>query len=169
MFIYRLESEVAGLFFCSPASEAPILLEEDGKKKNPGSFKICRARVKRFVMSVFLRRIHSLDIYLNLLKLMLYFIHYFNSSFKFTADEMMAKVQHQFREVHMDCKAGERNYIIYIRISVNLASNPGRHVISRLFQWTTIINQTAKTTTLVRVINSSLCYMKEDRTSTSTP
>ena len=33
---------------------------------------------------------------------MLYFIHYLIGSFKFTADEIRAEVQHQFLEVKMD-------------------------------------------------------------------
>ena len=41
--------------------------------------------------------------HLNLLKLVLYFSHYF-SSFKFTDDEIMALVQDQFCEFKMDLK-----------------------------------------------------------------
>ena len=40
----------------------------------------------------------------NLLKLVLYFSHYLISSFKFTADEIMGEVQHQFQEVKMVLK-----------------------------------------------------------------
>ena len=36
---------------------------------------------------------------------MLYFSHYLTNSFKFTADEIMSNVQHQFQEVKMDFKS----------------------------------------------------------------
>ena len=38
------------------------------------------------------------------MKLALYFSHYLISSVKFTADEIMAKVQHQFQETEMDLR-----------------------------------------------------------------
>ena len=44
--------------------------------------------------------------FLILPKLALYFIHYHINSFKFTADEIMAKVQDQFQEDKMDFKTG---------------------------------------------------------------
>ena len=48
--------------------------------------------------------ISSLKIHHNLAKMALYFSHYLIKNLKFTADEIMAKVQDQFQGVKMDFK-----------------------------------------------------------------
>ena len=48
--------------------------------------------------------IEGVKIYLNLLKLLLYFSHYLISSKFEGCDEVMAKEQHQFREIEVDFK-----------------------------------------------------------------
>ena len=54
-------------------------------------------------MSLFHTRISSLKIHLNLRKL-LYFSHYLINIRLEAADEIIAKVQHKFREVKIDIK-----------------------------------------------------------------
>ena len=63
--------------------------------------------MKKFVsLYLFLGGISCLKIHLYLLKLVLYFSHDLIISSKFeAADEIMAKVQYQFREVRMDFKS----------------------------------------------------------------
>ena len=52
-----------------------------------------------------LRRISCLKILVDL-NLVLYFSYYLISRFKFTADEIMSRVHHQFHEVRMNFKTG---------------------------------------------------------------
>ena len=68
--------------------------------------------------------------HLNLLKLLLYFTHYLTSSFKFTGDEIMAKVQHQFRKIKADLKTKNLSKKdTYLGISVNIDSFPEHSLI----------------------------------------
>ena len=75
---------------------------ENGNKNNLISLYLYHGPYKQFLMYLFLRGICSLKIHLNLLKLLLYLSHYLISSKSEAADEIMAKVQHQFQEIKMD-------------------------------------------------------------------
>ena len=60
---------------------------------------------------------------------MLYFSHYLISGSKFSGDEIMAKMQHQFWQIKMDVKTANssKKKLTYLRISVSTSSGTGFH------------------------------------------
>ena len=71
--------------------------------------------ILKYICNFFLDEFLVLKSNLNFPKLVLYFSHYLINSFKFTADEIMAKVQHHFQGVKMDFKTKNsftKSYII---------------------------------------------------------